>query len=97
MGARIVPVMNSASFSVPLVAPGTEQTPRINQLDVAVSKRVTIGRIKLEPKVDVFNLLNSSDYFSVRTTTYQRACRLRPMMRPCRMLFGRRYEPPASA
>ena len=41
VGALIVPGMNSASFSVPLIAPGTENTPRITQLDLAVSKRIT--------------------------------------------------------
>jgi hypothetical protein len=71
VGARVVPGMNSASFSVPIVAPGTEQTPRINQLDLAISKRITAGRFKFEPKLDVFNVLNSSDYFSVRSTTFQ--------------------------
>jgi hypothetical protein len=70
VGARIVPGMNSASFSVPLIAPGLENTPRITQLDLAVSKRITVGRIRFEPKVDVFNALNSSDYFTVRTTTF---------------------------
>ena len=71
VGARVVPGMNSASLSVPLVAPGTEQTARINQLDLAVSKRITIGRFKFEPKADLFNALNSSDYFTVRSTTFQ--------------------------
>ena len=63
--------MNSASFSVPIVAPGTEQTARINQLDLAVSKRIKIGRLRFEPKADLFNALNSSDYFTVRSTTFQ--------------------------
>jgi hypothetical protein len=71
VGARVVPGMNSASFSVPLIAPGTEQTPRINQLDLALSKRITVGRMRIEPKLDVFNALNSSDYFTVRSTTFQ--------------------------
>jgi hypothetical protein len=70
VGALIVPGMNSASFSVPLIAPSTENTPRIVQLDLAVSKRINMGRIKLVPKADVFNALNSSDYFSVRSTTF---------------------------
>jgi hypothetical protein len=26
--------------------------------------------LKFEPKIDVFNVLNSSDYFSVRSTTF---------------------------
>jgi hypothetical protein len=71
VGARVVPGMNSASFSVPLVAPGTEQTARLNQLDLAISKRIAIGRFKFEPKADLFNALNSSDYFTVRSTTFQ--------------------------
>jgi len=66
-----VPGMNSASFSVPLAAPSTENTPRITQLDLAVSKRVSVKRLKLEPKIDLFNALNSSDYFTVRSTTFQ--------------------------
>jgi hypothetical protein len=70
VGAVIVPGMNAASFSVPLIAPGTENTPRINQLDLGVSKRITAGRISINPKLDVFNALNSSDYSSVRTTTF---------------------------
>jgi hypothetical protein len=70
VGALIVPGMNSASFSVPLIAPQTEYTPRIKQLDLAVSKRIIVGRMKFDPKIDIFNLLNSSDYFTVRTTTF---------------------------
>ncbi len=50
VGALIVPGMNSASFSVPLIAPSTENTPRIAQLDLAVSKRINMGRIRLDPR-----------------------------------------------
>ena len=63
--------MNSATLSVPLVAPGTEMTSRITQLDIGVSKRISVGRMRSEPKLDVFNALNSSDYFTVRSTTFQ--------------------------
>jgi hypothetical protein len=71
VGARVVPGMNMPTLNVPLIAPDTEQTPRINQLDIGVSKRITIGRMRLEPKLDIFNALNSSDYFTVRSTTFQ--------------------------
>jgi hypothetical protein len=70
VGALIVPGMKSASLSVPLIAPGLENTPRITQLDLAVSRSITVGRIRFEPKLDVFNVLNSSDYFTVRSTTF---------------------------
>jgi hypothetical protein len=70
VGARVIPGMFTGSLSVPLIAPQTENTPRITQLDLAVSKLVRLGHVRLEPKLDVFNILNSSDYFSVLTTTF---------------------------
>jgi hypothetical protein len=62
--------MTQASLSVPLIAPGTEMTPRVTQLDLSIGKRVAIGRLRIDPKVDLFNALNSSDYFTVRSTTF---------------------------
>ena len=71
VGARIVPQgLSSASLSVPLDAPGVTLTPRTQQLDMGFSKRVGIGRVKINPKVDLFNILNSSAYFTVRSSTY---------------------------
>jgi hypothetical protein len=70
VGALVMPGMTQASLSVPLIAPGTEMTPRVTQLDLSVSKRIVVGRLRIDPKVDVFNALNSSDYFSVRSTTF---------------------------
>ena len=71
VGARVVPAgINSGSFTVPLNAPGTLLTPRVNQLDLSFSKRLTFGSVKIDPKIDIFNALNSDDYFTVRTTGY---------------------------
>jgi hypothetical protein len=72
VGQRVVQggVINSGSFTVPLNAPGTLLTPRVNQLDLSFSKRLTFGSLKIDPKIDIFNALNSDDYFSVRTTGY---------------------------
>jgi hypothetical protein len=73
VGARVVPAtfgLVSSSLSVPLIAPGTEQTPRLNQFDFSFAKRVTVGHLKFDPKVDIFNAFNSSAYFNVRTTTF---------------------------
>ena len=70
VGALVAPGLVSSSLPVPLVAPGVEQTPRLNQVDFSIAKRITIGRIKFDPKIDLFNLLNSSDYFNVRSTTF---------------------------
>jgi len=70
VGALVVPGQLTSSFSVPLVAPGIEMTPRVTQLDLSVSKRLTFGGVKIDPKIDLFNALNSDDYFTVRSTTY---------------------------
>ena len=70
LGALVAPGLVSSSVSVPLVAPGTEMTPRVNQVDFSIAKRITVGRFRLDPKIDIFNALNSDDYFSVRTTSF---------------------------
>ena len=72
-GNVIIPGMNMASLSVPLVAPGTELTPRLNQLDLSFAKRVKLERFQFNPKLDIFNALNSSDYFTVRSLSYSTA------------------------
>ena len=70
VGARVIPGMNQASLNVPLIPTGTELTPRLNQVDFSVGKRFNFERIRFEPRIDLFNALNSSDYFAVRTMVY---------------------------
>ncbi len=80
-GALVLPALAAsgvASLSVPLVAPETEFTPRINQVDFSLSKRVQFGRVSALPKVDFFNALNSDDYSSVSTLQFGAAAYNRP-------------------
>jgi hypothetical protein len=67
-----------ANIQVPLVAPETEYTPRINQVDLSFSKRARFGAFNITPKIDFFNLLNSDDYSSVSTVQYGAAAYNRP-------------------
>ena len=69
VGGLIAPGALS-TLTVPLAPPGTQLTPRTNQLDLSIAKRITIGTFKIDPKIDLFNALNSSDYFTARSTTY---------------------------
>jgi hypothetical protein len=73
VGALVIPGMNQPTLNVPLIAPGTELTPRITQVDFSVSKRLTLERVRLEPRIDLFNALNSSDYYTVRSMVYSTA------------------------
>jgi hypothetical protein len=65
--------MNQASLNVPLIPTGTELTPRINQVDFSVGKRFNFERLRIEPKIDLFNAFNSSDYYTVRSMVYSTA------------------------
>jgi hypothetical protein len=87
-GELVSPTMAAsgvASISVPLVAPETEYTPRINQFDFSVSKSFEFGATRVLPKLDIFNALNSDDYTGVVTTQYAAAT----YMRPSTILQGR--------
>jgi hypothetical protein len=71
VGALVAPAgVNLGSLTVPLDRPGTLMTPRVTQLDFSVSKRIMVGGLKIDPKLDIFNMLNSDDYFTVRTTAF---------------------------
>jgi hypothetical protein len=67
-----------ANIQVPLVAPETEYTPRINQVDFSISKRFEFGMFRLTPKMDLFNALNSDDYSSVATAQFGAATYKQP-------------------
>jgi len=80
-GALVLPALAAsgvASLNVPLVAPETEYTPRINQVDFSFSKRVQFGGLSMLPKIDFFNALNSDDYSSVSSSQFGAAAYLRP-------------------
>jgi hypothetical protein len=69
VGGLIAPGALS-TLTVPLDQPNTLLTPRLNQLDLSIGKRITMGRFRIDPKLDIFNALNSDDYFTARSTTY---------------------------
>ena len=64
------PGMTVASMSVPLVAPATELSDRVNQLDLNVGKWIKAANIQVQPRFDVFNVLNRSDVVLVRSLNY---------------------------
>jgi hypothetical protein len=77
-GELVVPNFRGASASVSLVPPETEFTPRINQVDLSVSKRLAFGNISVLPRVDFFNALNSDDYTAVQTVQYGAGTYMQP-------------------
>jgi hypothetical protein len=69
-GQKIDGSMISSSISVPLDPAGVTLTPRANQLDLGLAKRLKFGRLRIDPKIDVFNVLNTSAFFTVKSTAF---------------------------
>ncbi len=77
-GALVAPTLTSASVTVPLVAPGTEFLPRLNQLDLSFSKSFTVGGFRLQGQMDLFNTLNANYEQSYRSTQFGTTSYLQP-------------------
>jgi hypothetical protein len=89
-GQRVNPNITEASLRVPLVAPMTEYGDRINQLDLNVTKRFTVGPVSIQPKLDIFNLLNVAPVYTVRSTLWGTSAYLQPnqVLNPRTMQIG---------
>jgi hypothetical protein len=61
----VVPSLTVASVTQRLNASGVDFMPRVNQLDVSLSKRVRVGRTEIVPQLDVFNALNVNPITSI--------------------------------
>jgi hypothetical protein len=70
VGALVAPGLISSPVNVPLIPPDTELLPRMNQVDFSIAKRVKVGRLTLDPKIDLFNAFNSSAYFTDRSELF---------------------------
>lgn len=77
-GELVVPNMTEASITVPLVAPGTEFLPRMNQFDLSFAKWFDLGRARLQGQVDVFNVFNDNTVLGVQTTNFGTAAYQQP-------------------
>jgi len=74
--------LSQASVSMRLNQPGEDYLPRVNQVDVTLSKTLQFGRVRVSPEVSLFNMLNANPVLS-QTTTYPN------LGTPLRILDGR--------
>ena len=77
-GQLVIPSLNLGSLTVPLVAPGTEFLPRLNQLDLSLAKWFQVGRTRIQGQIDVFNAFNKNTDLSYRSTNATTAAYLVP-------------------
>jgi hypothetical protein len=88
VGQLVDPGMNVSLLNVPLIAPNTEFGDRINQLDLNVTRTITAGRYRIQPKFDLFNALNASPVYAVRTLNYGTSSYRQPQS----ILVGRVFQ-----
>ncbi len=72
------PRLTSAQINLPLVVPGTEFLPRINQLDLSFAKNWTFGVRRLQGQFDVFNVFNKDTETAYRDRLFGLASYLQP-------------------
>jgi hypothetical protein len=77
-GAFVIPTLTTASLTVPLVAPGTEFLPRLNQLDLSIGKWFEVRSVRVQGQVDIFNAFNASTELGYRSTNATTATYLVP-------------------
>jgi hypothetical protein len=87
-GQLVAPTLTSASVTIPIVAPGLEFLPRLNQLDLSFAKNFQVSGYRLQGQLDVFNVSNENYATAFRsvnfaTTAYQQ---------PSSVLQGRMFR-----
>ena len=65
----ILPALTQTSVNVRLNESGSAYNDRVNQLDLTLSKVVTVDRLQVRPELAVFNALNANPVLS-QTNTY---------------------------
>jgi len=77
-GALVIPGLTVSSIAVPLLPPATELSDRVYQLDVNVGKWIRMRNLQVQPRIDLYNVLNRSDVVAVRSLNYGTSSYLQP-------------------
>jgi hypothetical protein len=59
--------MGQSSITMRLNKPGEEYLPRVNQLDMTISKSFKVGSARVSPEISLFNMLNANPVLSEST------------------------------
>jgi hypothetical protein len=77
-GALVNPGQTVASLNVPLEAPSTRLSERINQLDITVGRPISVGKARVQPELAIFNALNCLAVYGLRSLNYDSTTFLQP-------------------
>jgi hypothetical protein len=57
----------NATVTLPMMAPGSLYGDRLRRVDLRLGKRFTVGKTRIAPSVDIFNLLNANGVSAYNT------------------------------
>ena len=83
-GQLVLPTLNgtatSANLTIPLVPfnVGDGRTERVNQFDLRLNKNINVGRLRLQPQLDIFNLFNADTVILYRSINFATATYRQP-------------------
>jgi hypothetical protein len=66
----VIPGLSEASLTVPLIPPGVENLPAVNNLDFRLGKWFRFGRYSIQGLAEVYNVLNIATPLEVRSSNY---------------------------
>jgi hypothetical protein len=69
VGRTIIPTLTLTSVNVRLDEPGSSYYDRVNQLDLSVGREFVVGKARLTPKLNIYNVLNVNPVL-LETTTF---------------------------
>jgi hypothetical protein len=87
-GQLVAPTLTSASVTIPIVAPGLEFLPRLNQLDLSFAKNFQVSGYRLQGQLDVFNVSNENYATAYRSTNFGTTA----YQQPSSVLQGRMFR-----
>ena len=80
----------NATKSIQLIEPGTLYAGYQNQLDMRVSKRLTVGRFRTRLDANLYNVFNNAYANSINTTFSTTSAN--QFLRPTAVLAGRLFK-----
>jgi hypothetical protein len=87
-GELVFPSLTLASLTVPLQPYASVFTERLNEVELRISKSIHYNRMVVEPRLEIFNLLNRDTATAWRSVNYGTSSYLQPSAVPPARFVG---------
>jgi Carboxypeptidase regulatory-like domain/TonB-dependent Receptor Plug Domain len=87
-GELVFPGLTATSLTIPMQPYGSVFTERVNEVEFRVSKSIRVNTVTFEPRLEIFNLLNSDTATAWRSVNYGTPTYLQPSAVPPARFVG---------